>query len=176
MTDTARYLVIDDDPTFCRVLARALTGRGLSVETATCPDAALQAAQRIRPSHVVLDLKLGTESGLNLIEPLRSLNPDLRILLLTGYASIPTAVDAMRRGAVNYLPKPADADAILAAFDPESAPPGMPGDPPSLKRLEWEHIQRVLSEHDGNISAAARALGMHRRTLQRKLRKRPVRQ
>lgn len=173
---TPRYLVIDDDPTFCSVLARALQRRDLIVVTAQDENSALQSARNHPPTHVVLDLKLGKTSGLDLIEPLLRINRDVRILLLTGYASIPTAVEAVRRGAVNYLPKPADVDSILAAFDPESDLPQIPSDPPSLKRLEWEHIQRVLNEYEGNISAAARALGMHRRTLQRKLQKRPVRQ
>ncbi len=173
---TAHYLIIDDDLTFCQILERALQRRKLSVTTAVDPDAALAAAGNHPPSHVVLDLKLGQNSGLDLIEPLLRINPDSRILLLTGYASIPTAVEAIRRGAMNYLPKPADADRILAAFHPEARRPVLPNDPPSLRRLEWEHIQRVLTEHNGNISAAARALGMHRRTLQRKLQKRPVKQ
>lgn len=171
-----KYLIIDDDPVFCRVLERALEHRGLQTQSATESESALKAAQQTRPGHVILDLKLGQSSGLDLIEPLLRINPKVRILLLTGYASIPTAVEAVRRGAINYLPKPADADSILAAFEPDSSLPEVPDDPPSLKRLEWEHIQRVLNEHNGNISAAARALGMHRRTLQRKLKKRPVRQ
>lgn len=175
MTES-HYLIVDDDTTFCRVLERALARRGLSVSTAHDGKGALDTARRNQPTHVVLDLKLGNESGLELIEPLLQSNPGLRILLLTGYASIPTAVEAVRRGAVNYLPKPAEVDAILAAFDPQTTPAELPQDPPSLRRLEWEHIQRVLADHDGNISAAARALGMHRRTLQRKLMKRPVKQ
>lgn len=171
---SAQYLIVDDDETFASVLQRALLRRGLAAAIAHNHAQALSQARSLRPSHVVLDLKLGTESGLELLEPLLAMHPQTRILLLTGYASIPTAVEAMRRGAVNYLPKPADADQILAAFDPETSPPaGIPEDPPSLRRLEWEHIQRVLAENNGNISATARALGMHRRTLQRKLQKRP---
>ncbi len=176
MMPEPNYLIIDDDPVFCRVLERAFKRRELNVAIATDSRTALQQAQQMQPSHVVLDLKLGTESGLELIIPLLQLDKDIRILLLTGYASIPTAVEAMRRGAVNYLAKPADADSILAAFEPAATPPDIPDDPPSLRRLEWEHIQRVLKEYEGNISAAARAMGMHRRTLQRKLKKRPVAQ
>lgn len=175
MTDK-HYLIVDDDPVFCRVLERAISRRGLSITTASDAASALRGAQKQTPSHIVLDLKLGQSSGLDLIEPLLAINPAARILLLTGYASIPTAVEAVRRGAVNYLPKPADVDSILAAFEPIASLPDIPDDPPSLKRLEWEHIQRVLTEQGGNISAAARALGMHRRTLQRKLQKRPVKQ
>ena len=170
------YLIIDDDPVFCRVLERAFQHRGLPVSVANNASSALDAAKLAPPTHIVLDLKLGAESGLNLIEPLLAINHQSRILLLTGYASIPTAVEAVRRGAVNYLPKPATADEILSAFDPGVSQSDLPEDRPSLKRLEWEHIQRVLNEHEGNISAAARALGMHRRTLQRKLQKRPVKQ
>ena len=170
------YLIIDDDPVFCRVLERAFLRRNLSVSSANDPDGALHLAHQQAPSHVVLDLKLGTHSGLDLIQPLLDIQPETKILLLTGYASIPTAVEAVRRGAINYLSKPADADDILAAFKPDASTPEIPEDPPSLKRLEWEHIQRVLNEHEGNISAAARALGMHRRTLQRKLQKKPVKQ
>lgn len=173
---TAHYLIVDDDPVFCSVLERALRRRKLSVVIATDSENALAAVRQQTPSHVVLDLKLGNSSGLDLIEPILETNRQTRILLLTGYASIPTAVEAVRRGAVNYLPKPANADSILAAFEPDASTPDIPEDPPSLRRLEWEHIQRALSEHEGNISAAARALGMHRRTLQRKLQKRPVRQ
>lgn len=169
-----QYLLIDDDEIFAGVLQRALARRGHAVAIAHTITQALEEARALAPERVVLDLKLGHESGLELIEPLLKIGSGMQILLLTGYASIPTAVEAMRRGAINYLPKPADADQILAAFDPDAAAPAdVPQDPPSLRRLEWEHIQRVLAENDGNISATARALGMHRRTLQRKLQKRP---
>ncbi|MGB1581407.1 MAG: response regulator transcription factor [Nevskiales bacterium] len=172
---TTHYLIIDDDETFCSVLQRAFSRRGYEASVAHNIEQALQQARSKPPSHVVLDLKLGNESGLDLLEPLNKLQPDACILLLTGYASIPTAVEAMRRGAINYLPKPADADQILAAFDPDSSQAiDAAPEPPSLRRLEWEHIQRVLAENNGNISASARALGMHRRTLQRKLQKRPT--
>ncbi len=174
--NTAHYLIIDDNPMFCQVLERAFERRDLSVSIANDASSALKAAQANPPTHIVLDLKLGQSSGLDLIKPLLGIDESARILLLTGYASIPTAVEAVRRGAVNYLPKPATADEIMAAFDPDGQQTEMPVDRPTLKRLEWEHIQRVLKEHEGNISAAARALGMHRRTLQRKLQKRPVRQ
>jgi two-component system response regulator RegA len=132
----------------------------------------------------VLDLKLGEENGLRLIPELRELVPDLRILLLTGYASIATAVEAIKRGAHDYLAKPVDADAVVRALleGSDTAPQGedevidAPEAPLALRRLEWEHIQRVLTECDGNISETARRLGMHRRTLQRKLSKHPVRE
>jgi two-component system response regulator RegA len=129
---------------------------------------------------VVLDLKLGADNGLALIPQLLAAAPGARILLLTGYASIATAVEAIKRGAHDYLAKPVDADAVVRALseddgDEEAALPSADA-PPPLRRLEWEHIQRVLTECDGNISEAARKLGLHRRTLQRKLAKRPVRE
>jgi len=170
-------LVIDDDETFNAVLARALTRRGYQVRGARDAESAITLAGELPPDAVILDLNLGGSSGLNLIAPLLALAPACRIVVLTGYASIATAVEAIKRGACNYLCKPADADDVLAALltqhaDLESL---VPDNPMSVDRLQWEHIQRVLSEHEGNISATARALGMHRRTLQRKLQKRPVR-
>jgi two-component system response regulator RegA len=125
----------------------------------------------------VVDLRLATDSGLRLIPPLIAAHPGIRILLLTGYASIATAVEAIKLGAVHYLPKPAGVDDILQALGRSEGDPDAPApeEPMSVDRLEWEHIQKVLAENDGNLSATARALKMHRRTLQRKLAKRPVR-
>ena len=169
-------LVIDDDETFNAVLTRALSRRGLAAVGATDAEAALTQARRQPPGRVVLDLNLAGNSGLTLIEPLLAINADCRIVVLTGYASIATAVDAIKLGAVQYLAKPVDVDAILAAFEATAPQEDFtpPSQPLSVDRLEWEHIQRVLKEHDGNISSTARALKMHRRTLQRKLMKRPV--
>ena len=126
----------------------------------------------------MLDLNLGGESGLRLLPHLREQAPQAVILVLTGYASIATAVDAIKLGAAQYLAKPAGVDDILAAFEQREPNPAQhaPEHTMSVRRLTWEHIQRVLAEHDGNVSATARALKMHRRTLQRKLAKRPVRQ
>ena len=176
-------LIVDDDVTFVRVLSRALTSRGFEVITATRADEARALSRRHQPRHCVLDLKLGEENGLRLIPELHELVPDMRILLLTGYASIATAVEAIKRGAHDYLAKPVDADAVVRApLEGESAQPSeddvidAPEAPLALRRLEWEHIQRVLTECDGNISETARRLGMHRRTLQRKLSKHPVRE
>ncbi len=177
-TATYNLLVIDDDPVFCQVLARALRRRGWTVHTAGEPVTALQQAQVLHPTHSVLDLNLAGESGLELIPKLLRIKPTIQIVVLTGYASIATTVEAIKRGAVNYLAKPADADQINAAFHrnqnqvTEGLP--LPFQPLSLDRLEWEHIQQVLHANGGNISATARCLGMHRRTLQRKLAKRPV--
>jgi two-component system, response regulator RegA len=123
----------------------------------------------------VLDQNVGNQNGLDLIQPLISHSRHCRILVLTGYGSIPAAVAATRRGASNYLTKPASIADILQALSSsaETDLPPLPDAPPSLERLEWEHIQRVMDEHEGNISAAARVLGIHRRTLQRRLKKRP---
>lgn len=176
---TIRVLVIDDDATFNAVLARALTRRGYAVDSATDAAHALTLALATPPDAVVLDLNLGSSSGLQLIRPLLEIAPDARIVVLTGYASITTAVDAIKLGATQYFAKPIEVDAIVAVFDADegdeaSVEAELPSDPLSVGRLEWEHIQRVLHENEGNISATARALKMHRRTLQRKLAKRPL--
>ncbi len=178
MTAPWHILVVEDDPVFAGALATALRRRGYRVDTASEAKRAIALAVAEIPDAAVLDLKLGENSGLALIQPLKALNPTMQIVLLTGYASIATAVEAIKLGATHYLPKPADTDEILAALgrvvgDIEVA---LPEEPMSVDRLEWEHIQKVLTEHDGNISATARALKMHRRTLQRKLMKRPVRE
>lgn len=174
---SAGVLLIDDDEVFRKVLARALERRGLRVSTvANGGEArALLAAQGF--GYCVLDMKLEQESGLHLLPQLLALQPALRVVVLTGYASIATAVEAVKLGAVNYLGKPATTDDILLALQGESrlgAEAVQEATPMSVDRLEWEHIQKVLAENAGNISATARDLGMHRRTLQRKLQKRPV--
>jgi two-component system, response regulator RegA len=175
--DQPLLLLVDDDPTFTRVMARALLRRGLRVNTASNAEEAMTLARQERPDYAVLDLKMDGDSGLVLLPRLLELHPDLKVAILTGYSSIATAVEAIKRGACNYLCKPADADDVLTALLSEQADPDalVPEHPMSVDRLQWEHIQRVLAEHEGNISATARALGMHRRTLQRRLQKRPVR-
>jgi len=176
-SEPACLLLVDDDATFCRVLGLALRRRGFTVATAHDCAAALQLAQGTTPDYAVVDLNLAGDSGLSLIPQLLALDSMTRVVVLTGYASIATAVEAIKLGAVNYLAKPADADQVLAAFASTRGNPAASVNlrPLSVNRLEWEHIQRVLCENDGNISATARQLGMHRRTLQRKLAKRPVR-
>jgi two-component system response regulator RegA len=171
-------LLVEDDAVFAKVLSKALAAKGIEVTHATTSQAALDVSRQKFFTAAVLDLKLENETSLALIPTLRALHPDMRILMLTGYASIQTAVEAIKLGATQYLPKPASVDEILAALASEAANPEIPVTPQplSVDRLEWEHIQRVLAEHDGNISATARALKMHRRTLQRKLNKKPVRQ
>ncbi len=166
-------LLADDDPTFCDVLSRALDKRGFSVTVAHSVEEATPVAQENPPEFAVVDLKMNGASGLTLVKTLHELDQATRIVVLTGYASIATAVEAIKLGATQYLPKPANADEIVAAFGhhPSDALP-VNLQPHSVERLEWEHIQRVLQENQGNISATARALNMHRRTLQRKLGKR----
>jgi two-component system response regulator RegA len=170
-------LLVDDDPTFTRVMARAMSRRGLRVSTAGSAEEGFALAEQDVPDYAVVDLKMAGDSGLVLLPRLLELDPEMRVLILTGYSSIATAVEAIKRGACNYLCKPADADDVLAGLLSEHADLDslVPENPMSVDRLQWEHIQRVLAEHEGNISATARALGMHRRTLQRKLQKRPVR-
>lgn len=173
---TCDFLIVDDDASFRDVLARALARRGLSALVAADGRAALELAHSRAPRRAVVDLKLADESGLDIIAALKQAQPALEIVMLTGYSSIATAVEAVKRGALNYLCKPASVDEILAAFaiSADAPEPAIPAKPHSVDRLEWEHIQKVLLDHRGNISATARALGMHRRTLQRKLQKHPV--
>lgn len=174
---SALTLIIDDDPSFNAILVRTLERRGHPARGAHDAASALDLAREMQAGRVVLDLNLNGTSGLALIPQLLAINPDCRIVVLTGYASIATAVDAVKLGAIQYLAKPVEVEAILSAFDDEDGPDlDLPAsdEPLSVDRLEWEHIQRVLNENDGNISATARALKMHRRTLQRKLSKRPV--
>jgi len=169
-------LVIDDDADFRELLAAALRRRGAR-EVALAGDTAgaLAASAARRFDEAVLDLRLGAESGLELIEPLLASNAAMRIVVLTGFASIATAVQAIKLGAVHYLTKPARVDEILAALAAVEADAGvtLPETPTPLELAEWEYIQNALLACDGNISAAAKRLGLHRRTLQRKLQKRP---
>lgn len=171
-------LLVDDDLTLCRVLARALEKRGYAVTAAHDVAGATDAAAISLPDYAVIDLKMPGPSGLNLIGGLKSRNARIRIIVLTGYASISTAVEALKLGALHYLPKPASADEIVAALhrDDGNATVAISGQPLSVRRLEWEHIQKVLTENEGNVSATARSLHMHRSVLQRKLKKRPARE
>lgn len=176
-SDRPRLLLVDDDPTYCSVLSGALEDRGFDVKAALYGSAGVQLIDSWTPQFAVFDLRLPDMSGLNLVARLNEVATDARIVVLTGYGSITTAIDAIKLGAVYYLTKPANADQILAAFDARCPDPGSAPTtrPVSVSRLEWEHIQRVLVDMDGNISAAARAMNMHRRTLQRKLNKNPPR-
>lgn len=172
-------LLVDDDRDFCEVLTRALTRRGFEVYGALDLEAAMSLAERYSPHFAVIDLCLGLgSSGLVMLERLMLLDPGIRAVVLTGYGSIATAVEAIKLGAVHYLTKPTNADEIVAALHRNAANPDLAIErrPLSVRRLEWEHLQKVLVDCNGNISAAARRLRMHRRTLQRKLQKRPVRE
>ena len=170
-------LLVDDDETFRHVLGRALAKRGFAVSAAANVEAATLLAEANPPEYAVIDLKMPGASGLVLVQRLKVLDAETRIVMLTGYASIATAVEAIKLGATHYLAKPADADEIVNALMQTAGNPDVVvnSDPLSVERLEWEHIQKVLAEHEGNISATARALKMHRRSLQRKLIKKPVR-
>ncbi|WP_141332689.1 response regulator transcription factor [Myxococcus sp. AB025B] len=170
-------LLVDDDATLRERLARAFRERGWEVTTAGDYDEALTAAKRESPEYAVVDLRMPGRSGLEVVKDLLAVDASTKAIVLTGYGSIATTVDAIRLGAVNYLPKPADVDDILAAFARASGEPSLAApetfEAPSLARAEWEHIHRVLADCAGNISEASRKLGIHRRSLQRKLQKYP---
>jgi two-component system response regulator RegA len=170
-------LLVDDDEVLRGRIARALESRGFDVATAASYDEAIEQARTDSPELALVDLRMPGRSGLELVRDLRENDPATKIVVLTAYGSIATAVDAMRVGAAHYLTKPADVDDILAAFEKAGVPVTLPSsdelEAPSLARAEWEHIQRVLTDTDGNISETARRLGIHRRSLQRKLQKYP---
>ena len=173
----ARFLIVDDDDLFRDRLSRAFQNRGLITFTASNYDEAVEIMLREKPENAVFDLKMPGKSGLELINAAKQIVPDIKIIVLTGYGSIATAIEAIKLGAQNYLPKPADLDDILTAFEKEEQTSAAFSEgefeAPSLARTEWEHIQRVLTDCNGNISMAANRLGIHRRTLQRKLQKYP---
>jgi two-component system response regulator RegA len=175
-TDKPNLLLVDDDITFCSVLKPALEKRNFQVTVANDIRSAIELAEKIDPEYAVIDLRIGHESGLEMVKTLIELDSNTQIVMLTGFASIATAVEAIKLGAIHYLTKPANADEIVSALykNEGDTTVSISDSPLSVKRLEWEHLQKVLMQHDGNISAAARALNMHRRTLQRKLEKRPV--
>jgi two-component system response regulator RegA len=172
-------LLVDDDEIFVQRLGRAFRDRGYEVRTASDYDNAMALARTESPELAVVDLRMPGRSGLELVRDLKQNDPATSILVLTGYGSIATAVEAIRIGAKDYLPKPADIDDILAALSrADDDKKVMPSDfqPPSLARAEWEHIHRVLGDCEGNVSEAARRLGIHRRSLQRKLQRYPPRE
>lgn len=175
--DLPLALVVDDDEVFRTRLCRALTQRNWEAEPAGDGEQALQFARDRSPDLVLVDLRMPGKGGLEIVQDLRTIDSSMTIVVLTGYGSIPTAISAMKRGADHYLSKPADADQILGVYDAlrnsTAAAPETPETVPTLARVEWEHIQRVIADCDGNISQAARLLGIHRRSLQRKLGKYP---
>lgn len=180
-----QFLIIDDDETFAHVLARSISRKG---DRAYCAHDTERALMLLRDqthdltiSHVILDLRLNESSGLQLLPQLLAINLNLKVVVLTGYASVATTVEAIKRGAINYLSKPATVEEIYAAFESDdsdseqvqSANESLEDATLSVQRVEWEYIQRQLTANNNNIAATARLLGMHRRTLQRKLQKRP---
>lgn len=171
MSQPQSWLLIDDDDAFLQVLQRSLSRQGIESRLAHSHQEAKVTLAEGPFDRCVLDLNLAGESGLQLLPELLDMRPDLEIVVLTGYGSIATAVEAMRRGAINYLCKPVTVNQLLAGFEPLDGSPDLRNEPPSVEEMEWEHIQRVLNENNGNVSATARALNMHRRTLQRKLQK-----
>jgi two-component system response regulator RegA len=175
ITEKTTLLLVDDDQDFLNALAPAMLKRGFLVSLANSAESAFELAKNDPPECAVVDLKMSGNSGLVLVRQLASLNAGTRIVVLTGFASVTTAVEAIKLGATHYLAKPVDADEIVAAFEKQTGNDEveLASAPLPIERLEWEHIQRVLAEHDGNISATARSLNMHRRTLQRKLNKHP---
>ncbi|HEX6362866.1 MAG TPA: response regulator transcription factor [Albitalea sp.] len=176
----ATIMVVDDDAAFATTLANVFERRGYATKVAHDFDSAIAAALASPPEFAVIDLRLPGGSGLKLVKRLREIAKNVRMVVLTGFGSIATTVDAIKLGAVQYLTKPAHADEVLAALHQDDEPSDF-GDVepvdnvPSVYRVEWEHIHRVLAEQNGNISESARLLGIHRRTLQRKLNKHPVR-
>lgn len=188
MTDDTQpsMLLVDDDEVFRKRLARAMSMRGYAVREAGTIEHATTAAREESPELALVDLRLPSSvgpaaSGLDVVRALKEIDPTTNVVVLTGYGSIATALEAVRLGATHYLTKPVDVDEILAAFARRDAPdtPFASGSVedhvPSLARVEWEHIQRVLTDNQGNVSKAARLLGVHRRSLQRKLGKMPTR-
>jgi two-component system response regulator RegA len=173
-----RILLVDDDEVFTSVMTRGFQRRDFAVQCCHNAADAIAAAGNWQPTHILLDLNMPGTSGLIALPDLLQAAPQAALVVLTGYSSIATAVEATKSGASNYLCKPATIEEVLRAFDRDAVTDpavDIPVEPISVDRLEWEHIQKVLQDNNGNISATARALNMHRRTLQRKLQKRPVR-
>jgi two-component system response regulator RegA len=169
-------LIVDDDPIFCQVLANALVSRNYTTQQAYSFSQTQKIIQNWHADYAVVDLRIGQDSGLKVCELLLKNSPAIRIVILTGFASIATAVEAIKLGVIQYLTKPTDVETILNALMQDKADTDLdiPNTPLPVKRLEWEHLQKVLLENDGNITKAAEKLNMHRRTLQRKLQKKPV--
>ena len=174
-------LLVDDDERLRSRMARAFEERGYETEQADGYERAVQIALSESTEYAVVDLRMPGKSGLEVVRELHRIDPATKIVVLTGYGSIATALEAVRLGATHYLTKPADVDEVLASFHRNERPPsdaetvlGSAAETPSLARVEWEHIQRVLTDCDGNTTKAAERLGIHRRSLQRKLAKFPT--
>lgn len=166
---TETILVVDDDRTFCKALSGALRRRGFKVVVAHSHADGLAEANAWTPFRAVVDLCMPGPNGIETVAALIERHPDLPVVVLTGYGSIVSAIEAIKAGAIHYLTKPASVEDILAAFERTQPVSELPVEVPALEQVEWEHLQRVLAECEGNVSEAARRLGMHRRSLQRKL-------
>lgn len=177
LAEQRHLLIVEDDEAFARTLKRSFERRGYVVEVAHSPEELAEVMLRFAPDYAVVDLKLGSASGLACVQALRATDEEMKIVVLTGFASIATAVEAIKLGASYYLAKPSNTDDIEAAFERSEGNPDAPldGRQSSIKTVEWEHIHQTLVESEFNISEAARRLGMHRRTLARKLEKRQIR-
>jgi two-component system response regulator RegA len=175
-SDLRTLLLLDDDDVFATRMSKALGARGYEVTRVATAADAIARAREDSPEYALIDLRLPDGHGLDVVAELHAIDATTRIVVLTGYGAIATAVESLKRGASDYLTKPVDADQVAAAFDPQpgSADRARDFTVPSLARVEWEHIQRVMIECQGNVSQAARVLGLHRRSLQRKLAKYPV--
>lgn len=168
-----KLLIVDDDELYRESLVRAFCRRQIETVGAHSLDAAVTAAKNLAPDAAVVDLKLGNESGLDVVRELRTLYPGLTIVVLTAYGTIATALEAIKLGAINYLTKPAQIEHILAAFNGDSPSPKSLSAIPSAEQVEWDYINRTVNEYGGNVTRAAQALGLHRRSLQRKLKNPP---
>lgn len=178
MSAIHEILIVDDDATFRGVLADSLKARNIIVYEAENFSSAINVSKKKLINFAIVDLKMPGDSGLVLIKELRALNSKMNIVMLTGFASIATAVEAVKLGANQYLAKPVNAEEILEAFSKLNGNEDLDiqSEPLTVDKLEWEHINRILNENNGNISATARALNMHRRTLQRKLQRKPIKE
>lgn len=178
MSAIHEILIVDDDATFRGVLADSLKARNIIVYEAENFSSAINVSKKKLINFAIVDLKMPGDSGLVLIKELRALNSKMNIVMLTGFASIATAVEAVKLGANQYLAKPVNAEEILEAFSKLNGNEDLDiqSEPLTVDKLEWEHINRILNENSGNISATARALNMHRRTLQRKLQRKPIKE
>ncbi len=177
-SDLPILLLVDDDKTFCKVLKASLERRDFQVFAAHDLETGLLLAEKHVPEYAVIDLRIGLDSGLELVKKLMSLDTNTACVMLTGFASIATAVESIKLGAIHYLTKPANADEIVQALTRKEGDTAVAisKKPLSAKRMEWEHLQKIMLHYDGNISVAARALNMHRRSLQRKLLKKPAKE
>lgn len=176
MKNYKAILIVEDDKELAESLGRSFERRGYEAKTANNVKEALEILKKFHPLYAIIDLKMPGESGLELIKHLQKFDKRIKIVMLTGYASITTTIEAIKSGACYYLAKPANADTIIAAFNDElnSSEKPLPHKKTSIKNVEWEHIQQALVETNFNVSKAARTLGMHRRTLARKLEKKHI--